>query len=136
MSAYVVNQNHISAIVRWACRNNVSVYYSNPTRSLKAGQEQEMAEILLAENVKSVNYRYNETAEPEAIVYDAFATILKPVEVIKACQCLEYQSCEHDGWDDSVAKKILDTITDAAIRNLPGYDAAPWEIRAKVGVAA
>ncbi len=128
MSAYVVSHTHISAIVRWACRHNVSVYYSNPARSLKAGQEQEIAEILLAENVKSVNYRYKEETPVDTIVYDAFATDLHAIDVIKACQCLEYQSCEHPGWDDSLAKKILDIIQRDAVRHLPGYDKAPWSI--------
>ena len=126
MSAFVVSHTHINAIVRWACRHNVAVQYGNPTRSLRAGQEQEMAEILLAENVKSVNYRYKEDTPVDPIVYDAFATDLRAIDVIKACQCLDYQSCEHPGWETSTAKKILDTIQRDAVTHLPGYDKAPW----------
>ena len=141
MSAYIVNDNHLSAIVRWACKNNVSVYSSNPVHHVTMGNmgpfripgsEDELVNILHAENIKSVNYRYGETDEPAKIVYDAFATRLSAVECIKACHCLDYQSCEHDGWDASFAKAAVDAILEAATRELPGYDAAAWEVKEKV----
>ena len=130
MSAFIVNHNHINAIVRWACRNYVKSYHGNPTRTWAiAGREQETVELLYKENVKSVNYRYHDWgAEPDKIVYNPFATDLTPVQVIKACHCLGYQSCEHDGWEDSDAKAILDDIEAAAVRALPGYEDAEWEI--------
>jgi hypothetical protein len=130
MSAFIVNDNHISALVRWACRDNLRYYRRNADGVGVAGNEQRIAQLLLDENIKSVNHRYNETTE-QAIVYDAFATNLLPIEVIKACHCLAYQSCEHDGWEASEAKCILDSIEAAAIRRLPGYDAAKWEIQPK-----
>lgn len=136
MSAFIVNPNHISALVRWACRARVSVFYGNPSCRLHiAGNEQETCDILLAENVASYNYRYKETVE-EQMVYDPCATSLRPIDVIKACHCLEYQSCEHDGWEASTAKAILSSIEGAASRALPGYDDAPWEIKAKQEVVA
>jgi hypothetical protein len=131
MSAFIVNPNHISALVRWACRARVCVYYGNPSRRLDIpGNEQEACDILLAENVKSYNYRYDETIE-ETMVYDAFATSLRPIDVIKACHCLEYQSCEHPEWESSTAKAIVTAIEGTATRALPGYDDAPWEIKVK-----
>lgn len=119
MSAFIVNPTHLSAIVRWACLNNVSGV---------PGQEQEKVDLLHAENVKSVNYRYKEQTEPYTISYNAFAPELTPVQVIKACQCLDYQSCEHPEWEKSAACALLKTISDQAISKLPGYDAAAWEI--------
>lgn len=137
MSAFVVNSTHVSAIVRWACRANVTVYSGNPTRSLAiSGREQEIAQILHNENVKSVNFRYHEVETPDHIVYDAFAASLNAVEVIKACHCLAYQSCEHEGWGSSFAKSIVDAIVAAATRELPGYDKAAWEVRPKQEVPA
>ncbi len=131
MSCFIVNPNHVSALVRWACRNGVSVYYRNPSRRLDIpGNEQQACDILLAENVASFNYRYNESVE-QTMVYDAFATSLRPIDVIKACHCLEYQSCEHDGWETSRAKAIVGAIEGEASRALPGYDEAQWEIKAK-----
>lgn len=134
MSAFIVNPNHISALVRWACRVRVNVFYGTPSRRLDiAGNEQEACDILLAENVVSFNYRYDETVEA-TMVYDAFATSLRAIDVIKACHCLEYQSCEHPQWETSTAKAIVTAIEDASTRALPGYDDAPWEIKAKQGV--
>lgn len=129
MSAFIVNHNHINAIVRWACRNYVKSYHGNPSSGWAiAGREQETVELLYKENVKSYNHRYNEDEGPYKIVYNPFATDLTPVQVIKACHCLGYQSCEHDGWEDSDAKAILDDIEAAAVRALPGYEDAEWEI--------
>jgi hypothetical protein len=30
--------------------------------------------------------------------------LFDPVQVLKSCDCYEYQSCEHDGWEDSEAR--------------------------------
>lgn len=130
MSAFIVNHNHVNAIVRWAGRNNVRSYHGNPSSGWAiAGREQETVELLYRENVKSVNYRYPDWDEAQDnIVYNPFATTLTPVQVIKACICLGYQSCEHDGWETSDAKAILDDIEAAAIRALPGYEDAEWEV--------
>lgn len=131
MSCFIVNTNHVSALVRWACRNNVSAFYGNPSRRLDIpGNEQQACDILLAENVASFNYRYKEAVE-QTMVYDAFATSLRPIDVIKACHCLEYQSCEHSEWEVSTARSIVKAIVDAASRALPGYDDASWEIKVK-----
>ena len=130
MSAFICSDNHISAIVKWATRNNVSIWYGNPSRSLCAGGEQELVDILYAENVKSVNYRYR-GGDPTTgcvCVYDPTSPILAPVAVIKAVQSLEYQSCEHPGWETSDAKEILQAIQSEAIRRLPGYELAEWSI--------
>ena len=138
MSAFICSDNHISAIVRWATRNNVSIWYGNPSRSLRAGgdlsrslrtgDEQELVDILYAENVKSVNYRYRGGDPTTGCVYDPTSPILAPVAVIKAVQSLEYQSCEHPGWETSDAKEILQAIQSEAIRRLPGYELAEWSI--------
>jgi len=128
MSAFICSDNHISAIVKWATRNNVSIWYGNPSRSLRTGDEQEIVEILYAENVKSVNYRYKGDDPTTGCVYDPTSPILTPVEVIKLTQSLEYQSCEHPGWETSDAKEILRTIKSEAIRRLPGYELAEWSI--------
>jgi len=136
MSAFIVNHNHISALVRWACRANVSVYCGTPSRHLDIpGNEQEICDLLLGENVTSFNYRYRQSVE-DRMIYDAFATSLRPIDVIKACHCLEYQSCEHDGWEASTAKAIVEAVEAAAIRALPGYEAAAWEIKATQEVTA
>lgn len=124
MSAFICSDKHISALVRWASRNNMSFYISNPTRSLRAGDEQEIVDILYAENVKSVNYRYHENDPTTGCVYDPNAPLLAPVEVVKLAQSLAYQSCEHDEWELSDAFKIVEALKSAAVNKLAGYELA------------
>lgn len=54
--------------------------------------------------------------------------VRKPVEILKAISCLEYQSCEHPGWDESEAKAFCDALREQMINALPGYDDAAWGI--------
>ena len=126
MSAWIVSKTHVAAIVRFAMRNT---YTQATIRDL--GYEN-AATMLYAENVTSVNHRYADQTpdEPVAFTYREIdrAPDLSPVECIKAVDCLEYQSCEHPGWKESRARKLLDAIRGAAISKLPGYKAAPWGI--------
>jgi len=90
--------------------------------------------MLHQENVKSLAARYpgdfqnfgppHEFSESDIMR----APRLSTVEVLKACACLEYQSCEHDGWKSSRALRFLESVRNAAIAALPGWDAAPWGI--------
>lgn len=119
MSAFIVSTDHIDAIVTYAGTHGIS--RRSPT---------ELGQILLTENAKSVASLYQEGMSNEGAAY-VFRTFTKPlsaVAILKACDCLEYQSCEHDSWADSIARSILDSIRVAAIKQLPGYADAAWEI--------
>ncbi len=52
-----------------------------------------------------------------------------PVEIIKACDCYDYQSCETPDWKDTEAYAIMQMLRKRAIYSLPGYEEAAWEIR-------
>ena len=39
-----------------------------------------------------------------------------------------YQSNEHEGWLESSACKICETVIDKLISQLNGYEQAPWGI--------
>jgi len=136
MSAFVVTDNHINALVRFASLQDVSVYHGNPGRVTRVkGNEQQIAQLFLDENVKSVNYRYDE--QDEALIwFDHNATALTAIQAIKAAQCLRYQSCEHPEYAGSLADKLIDNIIFVAIRNLEGYAQADWCIENRVKVAA
>jgi hypothetical protein len=131
MSAFICSDKHVSTIVRFASKTNVVVYSGNPSlRWIVAGNERHTASMLHAENVKSVNYRYLQAAPDGGIVYDPHAPELRPIEVIKACDCLAYQSCEHPEWETSIANELLNEIQRKAVSLLPGYESARWEIAA------
>ena len=132
MSAFIVTDTHINALVRYASRHKITVAYGNPTMRLNvSAHEQEVAQLLIDENIKSVNYRYSE-AETSLIEYDRGAPILSAIEAIKAAQCLRYQSCEHSDYEESIAFKLIETIISDAIPRLEGYESASWAISDKV----
>lgn len=129
MSAFVVSKKHVAALANFAVRQKVWI----GTHSAGPGDFESIYTTLAKENVRSVCHRY-EDEKPEA--YDDFLkpagrgkhVVDSPVAVIKLAQCLDYQSCETDDWQETQACKILKAIINKAIDCLPGYDAAPWAI--------
>jgi hypothetical protein len=154
MSAFIVSHDHIDAIVTYAVQNRMSFWNPEAKKriDITRANAEEIGRMLLHENERSVRYRYSETEPDElpgtigenAASYSYrpfFETALTPggqrrailggltaVQVIKAISCLNYQSCEHPGWEASLAWRICDAIKSAAINRLPGYDDAGWEI--------
>jgi hypothetical protein len=118
---------HITALAVYAARN----------RLLGMADANQIGELLHAENVASVNYRYGETSRAEFIMcaWAAFHAF-SPVQIIKAARCLRYQSCEHPGWEESQACKLLAAIIGNTSVHLPGYDEAEWEITPPAATAA
>jgi hypothetical protein len=84
--------------------------------------------MLLAENRRSVDHRYDEQEWEEPYLFTALPGRPDPVVVLKAINCYRYQSCEHPGWGSSEAFAFCDALRERAIGCLSGYDAAPWEI--------
>lgn len=141
MSAYIVTKEHIQYLIaamqsRRICQSYGFSYWNGQDRiAVRAGDYAQCAAIgtlLWQENVKSVNARYQDQSDAGRYTLsasEASHTIwqeIDPVQVIKACHCLEYQSCEHDGWETSDAKRILDTLIKCACHALSGYDQAEW----------
>ena len=138
MSAFIVSDTHINALVRYASRHKLSVYFNRQLgfpfgkqRLNVHDNEQAIAQILLDENVRSVNYRYRDN-EVMSITYDRGAPILTAIQAIKAAQCLRYQSCECDDFEESIAFKLIEAIIADAIPRLDGYESAQWAISDKV----
>lgn len=121
MSAFLCSKVHVAALVRFQL--------STPGNSVNAPA---VAATLYAQNVRSVNHRYPQqpAALPETFTLAEIerAPALEPVEALKLAASLEYQSCETPDWEETTACDLLQNIRRAAIRALPGYDAAPWRI--------
>lgn len=96
-------------------------------------------QLLVSENVRSVHHRYpgddvdaGELPGPcdafymGPYVYEDPGYTMSPGEVFKAIDCLDYQSCEHEGWTTSEAFSFLRSLRDAYCRRVDGYEAAPW----------
>jgi hypothetical protein len=127
MSAFICSNEHISVLAEYAALNAADCL-PHSVRKLTA---QAIGKILHAENVRSVNYRYSELNQDQ---YKHVKAMLgKPkyfqaAQILKAANCLSYQSCEHSGWNDSLAKEMLDNIIAGAINQVPGYADAEWHI--------
>lgn len=135
MSAYVVNDATINAIVTYAASIDARYYQQGVIRTVM-GDEQRIAGLLYTANVESVNCRYGEDDPSDPFTFrpvpaSRISTDAKqvPLFVLSLCNCLEYQSCELPQWETTLAKAILTGIREAVIRQLPGIDKAPWGLR-------
>lgn len=149
MSAYIVHAEHIRTLV-WAGLNytrpgsHMTWHVEDPENAVSPetvehsfGQHyrrltQETAEtvgqVLLDENVRSVNHRYN---EDEMHVYEHATPAdnrWTPVEILSAINCYAYQACETPEWNTSEANAIIEALRNTLIHTLPGYSDGPWEI--------
>jgi len=156
MSAFIVSKKHIDYMVsaglkypelgplRWfqpksaenvEPNNGVQPKLDNILRNmyvyeLTEDTADEVGRMLWLQNHVSVSYRYDKPMEVtigEPYRFERQPEI-DPVVVLKAIDCYEYQSCEDPGWETSQAKAFCNELRGVAICNLPGYDAAPWEI--------
>jgi hypothetical protein len=140
MSAWVVEREHIDVLIAFGLsKPSEKPYwrresYAEPFGSvvgyaeLRHDTADEVGGMLWQENVASVCARYeDDTADDYAEVFDyAYrdpGCVMTPGEALKAIGCLEYQSCEHDGWADSEAKRCLDALEARAVGML--YE-GPW----------
>lgn len=124
MSAFLVPAYHINALVSWAAgkhgSNAVSYYWGGKHREVR-NDEARIASVLYAENVRSVNARYQEHDPAHGFKFKRVPNLLNPVDVIKACHGYSYQACEADDWEQSEAFAIIKGIERSAVRSLPGY---------------
>ena len=114
MSAFVVDKSNIDTLV--------SAYLALFQPGAVKTSPDALGRMLWAENVKSVAYRYN-MPERHAQEHAAYMRDVRnyrfepceapPIELGEACDCYDYQSCEHPQWEVSRAKKIADLIAAA-----------------------
>lgn len=133
MSTFIVSDNHINAMLSWANMNCMDLVCLNDKTVLDFSipeDLQKMAEVLSETNYHSVNTYYNDHDVLEGNITFVFSyKMLSPVEIIKACQCYDYQCSDLSDYEDSDADRISKTIMNRAIAKLPGYADAKWEIR-------
>ncbi len=138
MSAFQLPAEHLGAIVRWTLLESHGYGATWRGHTANPNDAADMLECLAAECFTSVRSRYPngplpgpcDASDGPVSCPDTLSRYkrLTPVEVLKACSCYEYQSCEHDGWERSEAFRLIEAIRHAAIAALPGYEDADWEI--------
>lgn len=155
MSAFIVSEKHIEAMVsagvslkvRWMAPEEpeASDYQSgepwgttatvNAQRRIREATREtanETGRMLLMENARSVAFRYEEAIDADttlAATFKAHGLQHNIVDLLKAIDCYEYQSCERPQWASSEAHEFCEALRGALIRALPGYSDAAWEIR-------
>lgn len=117
-------------------RQCVRPYGRTASSSYVAITPDALGELLWIENERSIENRYPhdhvemlnidyclgyQYAYPHALALSCAATF-------KAISCLDYQSCEHDGWPDSEAHRFLTELRECVCAVVPGYDKAAWEV--------
>ena len=150
MSAHIVNPEHIGILAAYAAVNNCAVYEWRTRDNILTAQN--VAKGLALENIRSVAHRYPDDKDgqrpgpnlKDADIVEAcqiyaghFAKrlggvivmaedVLEPVQVLKLVRSLDYQSCETDDWETTLAAQQLRWISDEAINRLDGYADAGW----------
>ena len=124
MSAFVVSTDTIDLIVSALQR------VQGPALSSTLGL-QTIGADLLAENYRSVNARYNESAQTPAYVFQPVDLDAIPewrVVALKSLRCWQYQACETDDFEDTTAyhmAKALMGLLGVSDKH-PAYESAPW----------
>lgn len=122
MSCFVVPDYHIDVLVSWSIANHAPAFIDGLTPRTLA------AELWVA-NATAYNARYGEVVgESYSFTMRPEAHSIDPVQILKACDCLEYQCSDWPNYEGSVAERILRRIRDRAIACLPGYRAAAWTL--------
>ena len=158
MSAHICGPDHFIALAAYAVGISTRGYPGSGHRRVEldflqrfggvqaeedtpAKAAETWANVLYRENIRSVLTRYpNDTFEtapglldkPKAIRIPAGSVwsspVTDPVEILKLCDGLEYQSCETEDWETTPAYALLQAIRKAATRDLPGYHDAEWTL--------
>lgn len=129
MSAWRVTQTHINAILHLIPARDAS-YYWKGQRYPFSGDQERIGQVLLDENYRSVDHRYDEdTAVPHFIWRPFMRRTWTTLELVKALHSYEYQTCECPDWDETEAHSIVQTLERDSWDRLPEYEAADtWSI--------
>ena len=122
MSAFLVNNTHINAIVTFAVKQNIIV----------KEEAQRVGEMLLRANIRSLKARYGDVIKLKELKYTYEHTPTSDAQVLKCISCLDYQSCEYDAWHRSNARKFLKELSSTytlsnVSKDSTEYNKAMWE---------
>ena len=135
MSAYVCDNDHIKFLITaelFGQYDRVLAYEAPES----FGSLDVRAKMLQAENITSVNHRYNESPKYEAVTYTKadyeihrswftnphVGHAQRIAQVFKSIDCYEYQSCEHEGWEDAPAQKFCNELRSAWGKKMVEYE--------------
>ncbi len=120
MSAYLVSDKHLNTLAQHA-----PLAHGGNEKE----QRQGFASLLLLTNEISLKARYGDEGGA-SVTYEETAEAAKrsPAEVLKLCDCFDYQACEASDYRESEGARLVESIRAVATRMLPGYENAEWSI--------
>lgn len=149
MSAYIVDHDHIDALLSYSIQQQVryTVPETNACVEITLNNATEIGRILLDENERSVRSRYPGCCDdelPGTIGQNAACYKFRrwPVPgdamaMLKACDGYDYQACETEDYEQSLAATIIRAIRKWAISRLPGFSESPgWHMHRPVRKSA
>ena len=141
MSAYLVEDEHVKQLAAFACNGDQSdlqhlARWHGGDAFSHAGHIQAnefatyLANVLLAENYRSLAAKYDDDDKPHAVIVTTgevmrMATV-PAVKIFLPLQCFEYQACESEDWEQTDAYKLCDAIRRIAMKRLPEYGDGNW----------
>ncbi len=146
MSAFVVSTAHIDTIVSAAIDLELFAARTNHGTLERVCHETATAfgKMLLAENGRSVVHRHRLTdgaktfdyAELVATYTFRYRPCISAGIAAKAQDCFDYQSCETDDYEKSLAYAFTCRMAKALNKHMAGYEAAPWGINDRIPATA
>ena len=112
MSAYICNDSVFSTLGAFAAL----------TTGIDA---QKAADMLKAENIRSVNYRYNDDEPVTPADMKECADNTNRAALLDMCSEYDYQSCECSDYPESAAGQLLERIRSNAVAYVPGDTTQP-----------
>lgn len=141
MSAFTLTHKHINALVHAAffkkasyCdRDTFYIWHRGKTHMFNRTNKKTLnpdvlGQILVNQNFKSVNFRYKDKSPSFKFKYELSHDQFTNVQLLKACDCYDYQSCETPNYEQSLVAKIIDKIRSQLICSLNGYADSEWTI--------
>jgi hypothetical protein len=119
MSAFICSDRHIATVVK------AYTFYAGESEAFA----RDLANTLKRENIRSVNYRYNQRtrfkpcALSDALPVGAGEGQYRAVDLLQLASCIDYQSCERPNWENSLASRALQRIT-SHFKELASHQ--PW----------
>ena len=114
MSAFICSDKHIATLVIGI---NLLRYRPLPQETL-----QKHADMLKRENIRSVNYRYNERTKITPVKFEvdpaAVAATYTAADLNELARCLNYQSCERPDWETHLAYHLLNEMRVEALEKM------------------
>lgn len=101
MSAYICSDRQFQTIAEYAAE------YMGASAAI-------VADVLKRENIRSVNTRYNEKTRFSKVTFKASNSLASSgfnnTDIVALCDCVGYQSCENNDYQQTIAASLLNMI--------------------------